>query len=135
VFCSVFSVFVLVCFVLCQQYTENLKIALRNAFYIFVLRKGANNALMAFLSPRFFKGKPNFLHNVMKQILDLADDEHTLALMKAGKQLDRVANQQSGKKTRDLSIPRYLFIDVTCEKGDSVALTGIFKDEFPVMFY
>ena len=67
----------------------------------------------------------------MKQILQLEDDEHTLALMKAGKEL-------SGDKEKScdhLAIPRYLFIDVTCEKGDSVALTGIFENEFPMMFY
>ena len=123
-------IFVSVCFVLCQQYTTNLKIALRNAFYIFILRKGANNALMDFLSPRFFKGKRNFLHNAMTQILRLEDDEHTVALMKAGKGLS-----EDKKKSCDLAIPRYLFIDVTCEKGDSVALTGIFNGEFPMMFY
>ena len=122
-FAFVFSV----SFILCQQYTTNLKIALRNAFYIFVLRKGANNSLMAFLSPRFFKAKKNFLHNAMKQILELQDDAHTLALMKAGKRL-------AGKE-ETLSIPRYLLIDITCERGDSLALTGILADEFPVMFY
>lgn len=66
----------------------------------------------------------------MKQILQLEDDEHTLALMKAGKKLSR-----DKEKSCDLAIPRYLFIDVTCEKGDSVALTGIFEGEFPMMFY
>ena len=97
---------------------------------------------MEFLSPRFFKGRRNFLHNAMKQILNLEDDddEHTLALMKAGKELSCLANEKKGKQDKeeeacDLAIPRYLFIDVTCEKGDSVALTGIFENEFPMMFY
>ena len=68
-----------------------------------------------------------------QQILDLGDDGHTLALMKAGK----AANESGGDKEEacDLVVPRYLFIDVTCEKGDSVALTGIFENEFPMMFY
>lgn len=97
-----------------------------------MLRKGANNSLIAFLSPRFFKAKKNFLHFAMKQILDLEDDTHTVALMKAGKRL--AGDKEEG--TRDhLSIPRYLLIDVTCEKGDSVALTGILDGEFPMMFY
>ena len=125
-----------VTFILSQQYTTNLKIALRNAFYIFMLRKGANNALMDFLSPRFFKGKRNFLHNAMKQILELGsdDDGHTLALMKAGKQVDRLVDGDK-KESRDLAVPRYLLCDITCEKGDSIALSGIFKDEFPMLFY
>ena len=124
---------------LCQTYTTNLKIALRNAFYIFILRKGANNSLMAFLSPRFFKTQKNFLHNAMKQILDLEDDSHTLQLMKAGKSVACLAAAATAgdkeEKSGNLSIPRYLLIDVTCEKGDSLALTGILNDEFPMMFY
>ena len=91
---------------------------------------------MEFLSPRFFKGRRNFLHNAMKQILDLEDDGHTLALMKAGKELTcSLANSKQEEKACDIVIPRYLFIDVTCEKGDSVALTGIFKNEYPMMFF
>ena len=87
---------------------------------------------MAFLSPRFFKAKKNFLHLAMKQILELEDDACTLALMKAGKRLEEAGRRRTDK---DLSILRYLLIDVTCEKGDSIALTGIFADEVPMMFY
>lgn len=93
---------------------------------------------MGFLSPRFFKTKRNFLHNSMKQILDLEADSHTLDLMRAGKRIGCLANPKQGEDkeaTRDLVIPRYLLLDVTCEKGDSVALTGIFPEEFPMLFY
>ena len=85
---------------------------------------------MAFLSPRFFKSRKNFLHNAMKQILNLEDDRHTLQLMTAGKCIG-----DKKKTCDDLAIPRYLLLDVTCEKGDSVALTGIFRNEFPMLFY
>lgn len=76
----------------------------------------------------------------MSQVLELGNDEHTLAILKAGKKLNRIANKQRAQQDKeetcdDLILPRYLFIDVTCEKGDSIALTGIFKGEFPMMFY
>ena len=90
---------------------------------------------MAFLSPRFFKTQKNFLHNAMKQTLDLEDDSHTLQLMKAGKSIAAQLAGDNKEESRDLSIPRYLLIDITCEKGDSLALTGILSDEFPMMFY
>ena len=83
---------------------------------------------MAFLSPRFFKTKKNFLHYGMKQILELEDDAYTQGLMKAGKRLEAGTD-------KNLALPRYLLIDITCEKGDSIALTGIFADEVPMMFY
>lgn len=94
---------------------------------------------MTFLSPRFFKARKNFLHNAMKQVLDLAEDKHTLTLMQAGKRIDKLADTTTANRgeeeSHDLAIPRYLFLDVTCEKGDSVALTGIFDGEFPMYFY
>jgi hypothetical protein len=72
----------------------------------------------------------------MHQILGLEDDGRTVALMKAGKKLDCfAANRQSDEESCDFKVSRYLFIDVTCEKGDSIALTGIFHNEFPMMFY